>query len=101
MDFRQAGWGGGEAVKCGFLLSNISLFNAVLSVYPRLWLSGACRGGWGMFRGGLGKKLGPDRGGEDGGHGGVYVWESVCSAGQRGHGGGEGAVVELFIQHQR
>lgn len=53
-----------------------------------------------MFRGGLGKKLGPDRGGEDEGHGGVYVWESVCSAGQRGHGGGEGAVVKLFIQHQ-
>lgn len=57
-------------------------------------------GGWGMFRGGLGKKVGPDRGGEDEGHGGGYVWESVCSAGQRGHGGGEGAVVELFIQRQ-
>lgn len=44
MDFRQAGWGGGDVVRCGFLLSNIFFFNVVLAVYPCLWLSGVCNG---------------------------------------------------------
>lgn len=38
MDFRQAGWGGGDVVRCGFLLSNIFFFKRVrltlLAVYP-------------------------------------------------------------------
>lgn len=44
MDFRQAGWGGGDVVRCGFLLSNIFFCNGVLAVYPCLWLSGVCSG---------------------------------------------------------
>lgn len=39
--------------------------------------------------------------GKDGGHGGVYVWESVCA--QQGKGATveeEGDVLELFIQPQ-
>lgn len=49
--------------------------------------------------------MGPNRRGEDGGHGGVYVWESVCAqqgkgATAEGRGRGGGGVVELFIQPQ-
>lgn len=84
MDFRQAGRGGGDVVSCGFLLSNIFLFNSsyCLLFTPFLWLSEVCWrfGGCFVLRGGKARDYGkgPCMGGRD-----VFVWGSVCSAGQR------------------
>lgn len=49
MDFRQAGWGGGDVVRCGFLLSNIFLFNIVLAVYPVCGCQECVAGGGGCL----------------------------------------------------
>lgn len=49
---------------------------------------------------GIRKKVGPNTRGEDGGHGGVYVWESVCAQQAKGATAEEeeeGAAVKLFI----
>lgn len=67
---------------------------------PRLWLSGACRRGWGMFRGGLGKKWGPTEGVRMKGTG-AYMYGSLCAQqGKEATAEGRGGAVELFIQHQ-